>query len=753
MAGEDDETGKPKPPAPPAAEEDRTRIVTPPPASVPPAPQETPEPDTAPQPPLTPAPPPDSTRAAQQARPQDEHVPLGTIINNNYVITDMIQSGGMGEVYRGENSFTGDAVAIKIVLRSLAHDEKIAALFRREARILCQLSDSAIVRYHNFVHDQDLDRFCLIMEFIDGVPLSDHVKQNGPITVAEARKLIVKLAEGLGRAHDMDVVHRDLSPDNVMLRGGDVNNAVLIDFGIAKSTEISEGTLHGQFAGKFKYISPEQLGHYDGHVGPRTDIYGLALLMAAALIGEPIDMGSSVVEAVNRRREIPDLTAVPEELRPLLAHMLEPDPKDRPARMSDVVRLIRNPGEIPAKYGTVPGVGPGVVPGGGEAERTVIGGTQPPGQPGGAPIGTPGTPTGPGANLASIPPRPYAPALAPAGFQAPPVPGNPRLTTGLPLEDASASPFGEATAPPAAAPPPRRSRKRRRSALVPTLLVLVVIGGLGWFVADRLGLTGEMMARIGIAPPDASGETAETTEAADTPATSSDAPTAPELLTRETFLANFDAGPCTYATRITAGPNAGMLEGFAAGPDPFGGLPTAYEEQFGARPEVIRRDVAQPQCAAVAFAREIQAMGADAPFLSLGQDSYANGATVSGALRKPEGQSAVWLFLVSAGGGVYNLTSRLTEAGGHSAFGFGVNLASGIERQPQLVLAVTSAAPLISVAAARDGVAASELLPLVVAEIEGRGGTAGVAMRYFELVAEEPAPAEEPAGEADQPAD
>lgn len=254
----------------------------------------------------------------------DHQVPIGTLINNNYKIEQLISAGGMGEVFRGTNVFSGDAVAIKIVLQSLAHDEKVAALFRREAKVLCQLADQAIVRYYNFVHDAALDRFCLIMEFIDGLPLSDHVKGGGPLTLAEAQRLLKRLALGLERAHKMDVVHRDLSPDNVMLKGGLIDDAVIIDFGIAKSAEMSEATLFGQMAGKFKYVSPEQLGHFGGAIGPRTDIYGLALLMAAAIRGAPIDMGSSVVEAVNARRVIPDLTGIYPELRPLFASCWNP---------------------------------------------------------------------------------------------------------------------------------------------------------------------------------------------------------------------------------------------------------------------------------------------------------------------------------------------------------------------------------------------------------------------------------------------
>ena len=321
----------------------------------------------------------------------DQQVPIGTLINNNYKIEQLISAGGMGEVFRGTNVFSGDSVAIKIVLQSLAHDPKVAALFKREAKVLCQLADQAIVRYYNFVHDAALDRFCLIMEFIDGLPLSDHVRGSGPLPLAEAKRLLKRLALGLERAHKMEVVHRDLSPDNVMLKGGTIDDAVLIDFGIAKSTEMSEATLFGQMAGKFKYVSPEQLGHFGGHIGPRTDIYGLALLMAAAVRGEPIDMGASVVEAVNARREIPALTGVYPELQPLFAHMLEPDPAMRPENMGQVIRFLERPQDLPPRYGAAPASG--------GDDRTVFMGQQ-------AQMPPPPPP-------ASYPPASYPPGYAP----------------------------------------------------------------------------------------------------------------------------------------------------------------------------------------------------------------------------------------------------------------------------------------------------------------------------------------------------
>lgn len=346
------------PPAGPGPEEERTRLVlsrtapTIPPASVPPAsvpPASVPPvsgPLASPQPdPLPAAPAPNILREGRQAT-----VAVGTLINNNYIVREVLKAGGMGEVYRGENVFTGDPVAIKVVLQALAEDEKVGQMFLREARTLSQLSDEAIVRYYNFVKDPAIDRYCLVMEFVEGVTLADYTNRNGGLPRDAGLALMRRLARGLDRAHARGVIHRDLSPDNVMLPGGIVADALLIDFGIAKSNVLQESTMAGQFAGKFKYVAPEQLGHFGGEIGPQTDIYGLALLMAAALRGKPLDMGSSIVEAVDARRAIPDLSSLPDAFRPILSWMLEPDPAQRLPTMADVVRLLDRPGEIPAKY-------------------------------------------------------------------------------------------------------------------------------------------------------------------------------------------------------------------------------------------------------------------------------------------------------------------------------------------------------------------------------------------------------------------
>ncbi len=619
-------------------------------------------------------------------------VPVGTIINNNYEVLEQLSAGGMGEVFRGINTFSGDAVAIKIVLQSLAHDEKVATLFKREARVLCQLSDQAIVRYYNFVHDAALDRFCLIMEFIDGNALSDHMRDVAPLSVAEARRLIRRLARGLSLAHAREVIHRDLSPDNVMLRGNDIDDAVLIDFGIAKSTEMAESTLFGQMAGKFKYVSPEQLGHFGGHIGPRTDIYGLALMIAAALRGVQIDMGGNVAEAVNARRSVPPLDGVAEELRPLLAHMLEPDPAARPASMADVLRLLDHPEMIPPRYGAATG------------DRTVFA----------APLPRAGSarpqPTG-------APAHSLAPGMV-SSLRQPPGAG---VVTGVPGSLPVGSGIGEPLTPgmppnisvaPVPLPPPPVRRLGLWAVL--GLVALVAVGGVA---ALQMGA---------FDPPPPPPATTQQTSGSESPFP------APDPATRQGFLAGFEAGDCAYASRIDAGPQTGMIEVFAPDPSVFRDLPGLYADRFGSRPDLIARAVPDPACPAVALARLMQTSLSPAPVMALDSGEMGPGGAINGRISERRARP-LWLALITPEGAVHNLTPLLSDqADGSAVFSFGLKPAEGDAPAPHLLLAIASDEPLVSAAAAQDGVAAAELLPLVRAEIEGRGGKAAAALGYFD---------------------
>ncbi len=254
----------------------------------------------------------------------------GTRLNGIYEIDHPIASGGMGEVYKGHTIQTGDPVAIKVLQPEFAGNDAALALFRREASALHNLHHEAIVRYYVFTIEPVLRRPYLAMEFVEGQSLAEVVRRE-PLTYEAVRSLLKRVAAGLHVAHERGIVHRDVSSDNIMIPGGDVARAKIIDFGIARSTQFGDHTIiGGGFAGKYNYVSPEQLGLFGGDVRAKSDIYSLGLVLVEALTGQPVDMGGSQAAVLDKRRKVPDLGAIDLRIRPLLERMLQPDPEARP---------------------------------------------------------------------------------------------------------------------------------------------------------------------------------------------------------------------------------------------------------------------------------------------------------------------------------------------------------------------------------------------------------------------------------------
>ena len=268
--------------------------------------------------------------------PSPRGVPPGTRLNGIYEIDQMIGAGGMGEVYKCHEIQTGAPVAIKMLLPEMAENEAALALFRREAAALHNLPHDAIVRYFLFTVEPTLQRPYLAMEFVDGRSLSD-ILADGPLTFEALIKLMRRIASGLQAAHERGIIHRDVSPDNIIIPLGDVTRAKIIDFGIARSTQMGDKTIIGSgFAGKDNYVSPEQVGLYRSEVTAKSDIYSLGLLLFYALTGQKLDMGGSQFQLVEKRRQVPELGGVDMRIRPLLERMLQPDPENRPATMAEI---------------------------------------------------------------------------------------------------------------------------------------------------------------------------------------------------------------------------------------------------------------------------------------------------------------------------------------------------------------------------------------------------------------------------------
>ena len=180
----------------------------------------------------------------------------------------------------------------------LSNNPDVFDLFRREASILHTLQHEAIVRYFVFSVDPDLRRAYLAMEFVDGPSLTTRLA-SGPLPLADVKILQKRIGSALDTAHRLGVVHRDISSDNVILPDNDVRSAKIIDFGIARSHRPGEGTIIGDgFAGKYNYVSPEQLGLAGGDVTLKSDIYSFGLVLVEALRGRPIDMSGSQAEVM-----------------------------------------------------------------------------------------------------------------------------------------------------------------------------------------------------------------------------------------------------------------------------------------------------------------------------------------------------------------------------------------------------------------------------------------------------------------------
>jgi eukaryotic-like serine/threonine-protein kinase len=325
---------------------DRT-VFMPSGSSLPPVPPAAAPPANMPPPP-TPSTPPQNSRPSAISESNIapgmlREIQIGDVLNHIFEVKRFIARGGMGEVFEGINVNSDERVAIKVMLPSLAADANVLAMFRKEARTLTRLSHPALVQYRVLAQEPQLGVFYIVTEFVDGKNLSDVITELKP-TTQDLTRLLKRLAEGLNAAHALGAIHRDISPDNVMLEGGQLSGAKIIDFGIAKDLDPGSATIIGDgFAGKLNYVAPEQLGDFNRSIGPWTDVYSLGLLILAVAMRKDVDMGGTLVNAVDKRRAGPDLSAAPDELKPLLELMVKADPAGRPQSMGEVLELLKNP--------------------------------------------------------------------------------------------------------------------------------------------------------------------------------------------------------------------------------------------------------------------------------------------------------------------------------------------------------------------------------------------------------------------------
>lgn len=288
---------------------------------------------------------------AAPAAPRIAGIQPGDVLNHMFVVRRFLARGGMGEVFEGANLATDERVAIKVMLPALAADPNVITLFKREAQTLTRLHHEAVVQYRVLAMEPELGVLYIVTEYIDGTSLSDVLSTLRPDPAALGA-LLRRLASGLAAAHRLGAIHRDVAPDNVLLGGGELSRAKLIDFGIAKDLDPGTATIVGDgFAGKLGYVAPEQLGDFDRALGPWTDVYSLGLLILAVARGADLGLGGTLVDAVDKRRAGLDLSAVPVPLRGIVDRMVRPDPTQRLRDMEAVLAAL-DAAEVPGATAT-----------------------------------------------------------------------------------------------------------------------------------------------------------------------------------------------------------------------------------------------------------------------------------------------------------------------------------------------------------------------------------------------------------------
>ncbi len=273
-------------------------------------------------------------------------------VGERYRIEETLGAGGMALVFGARHQVLGKPVAVKLLRTELAADSDQCHRFLREGRLASQLTHENIVSVIDFGNDRTLGLPYLVMDRLRGPTLAEVMRENGKITVERAVPILVQLARALVAAHEQGVIHRDLTPKNVVLEESSGRRDVvkLCDFGVSRTIEGDDRvTTTGQMIGTPAYMAPEQIrGEVDQD--SRVDIYALGAVAHEMLTGELPHQASTAVAmiAAKLRDEVEPIAkrfptlGLPHSLESAILRCLEIDPDERPsaAELSTVLTQI-----------------------------------------------------------------------------------------------------------------------------------------------------------------------------------------------------------------------------------------------------------------------------------------------------------------------------------------------------------------------------------------------------------------------------
>jgi len=285
--------------------------------------------------------------------PKDEEPPYpeGTLLAGRYRVHRRLGEGGMGRVYEAEHLELGRRVAVKVMRRKYADQKAMVERFRVEARSASKIGHPNVVQVFDY-GTTDAGEGFIVMELLTGAPLSEVIKQQGPLELGRTLWILGEVATALRAAHQSGVIHRDLKPANIFLirvNADERERVRVLDFGMAKLIDVVADdrgglTQAGEILGTPEYMAPEQA--VGGEIDRRIDVYAFGCVAYEMWTGTPPFSGPNYVTILAKHMDekaprIVDMRDAPPALDQLVAKALAKNPEDRPADMGAVISALQ----------------------------------------------------------------------------------------------------------------------------------------------------------------------------------------------------------------------------------------------------------------------------------------------------------------------------------------------------------------------------------------------------------------------------
>jgi serine/threonine protein kinase len=240
-----------------------------------------------------------------------EELTTGSTFAGRYQIIEELGRGGMGKVYKAQDTEIKEKIALKLIKPEISSDKKTIERFQNELKLARKISHRNVCRMHDLGKSEG--NYFITMEYVDGENLKGMIRMMGQLSSGKTISIAKQVCEGLSEAHRIGVVHRDLKPSNIMIDKD--GNAKIMDFGIARSLTGKGITGVGVMIGTPEYMSPEQVESKE--IDQRSDIYSLGVILYEMVTGQvPFEGDTPYSIGVKHKSEVP---RNPKEINPQIS--------------------------------------------------------------------------------------------------------------------------------------------------------------------------------------------------------------------------------------------------------------------------------------------------------------------------------------------------------------------------------------------------------------------------------------------------